>query len=65
MHTYTKTAAQLAEGRTTSRRRSLRTAILDVLPVLRQRCPAHIGQHLDGTAVISPSHVRRPSAPRT
>jgi len=58
-----ETAAQQAEGRV--RRRSMQATSLDVLPVLRRKGPAHPGQHLGGTAVISPPHVHCPSASRS
>jgi len=58
-----ETVAQQTQGRV--RRRPVRATSLDVLPVLRRQGETHPQQHLGGTAVISPSHVRHPSAPRT
>jgi len=57
-----ETLAQQTQGRV--RRRPVRATSLDVLPVLRQQDETH-PRHLGGIAVISPSHVCRPSAPRT
>jgi len=58
-----ETVAQPTQGRV--RRRPVRTTSLNILPVLRRQGEMHPRQHLGGTAVISPSHVRCPSAPRT
>ena len=58
-----ETVAQPTQGRV--RRRPVRTTSLNILPVLRRQGEMHPRQHLGGTAVISPSHVRRPSTPRT
>ena len=43
----------------------MRATSLDALSVLRRQGETHPRQHLGGTAIISPSHVRRPSALRT
>jgi len=51
------------EGRV--RRRSVRSARLDVLPVLRRQGQTHPRQHLEHSAVVRPSHVCHPSAPWT